>query len=276
MFKFIKHRLVRLLEKIPIIQIFIYNNLRYFKFLFPHDKDYYALKLIFNKNEKRTFLDVGGNIGLSSIGFRELGFKYNKIFIFEPDIFLCKKYLKNIIKYYDNLHIFKFGLSNKNESKFLFQAYYKNLFLHFNNSFKLDYIKKKIKQNYPNKFKKFSYKKKKFNLKKFDDLKIDKNICFVKIDVEGFDHFVIKGMKKFISSKKPVFLIEFNYSNFQNIFDLLKSEYNCFLYMFEKNELIKLKKNQIKNMYNNESIDLKYSKNSFNVFFIPKKLYKIN
>ena len=46
--------------------------------------------------------------------------------------------------------------------------------------------------------------------------------------------------------------------------------------MFEKNELIKLKKNQIKNMYNNESIDLKYSKNSFNVFFIPKKLYKKN
>ena len=63
MFKFIKHRLVRLLEKIPIIQIFIYNNLRYFKFLFPHDKDYYALKLIFNMKEKRTFLDIGGNIG---------------------------------------------------------------------------------------------------------------------------------------------------------------------------------------------------------------------
>ena len=161
MIKFVKHRLVRLLEKIPIIQVFTYNNLRYFKFLFPHDKDYYALKLIFNKNEKRTFLDVGGNIGLSAIGFRELGFKYNKIYIFEPDIFLCKKYLKNIIKYYDNLYIFRFGLSNKNESKLLFQAYYKNLFLHFNNSFKLEYIKQKIKQNYPNKFKKFSYKKKK-------------------------------------------------------------------------------------------------------------------
>ena len=94
MFKFIKHRLVRLLEKIPIIQIFIYNNLRYFKFLFPHDKDYYALKLLFNKNETRAFADVGGNIGLSTIGFRELDFKKNRIFIFEPDKNLIKIYLE--------------------------------------------------------------------------------------------------------------------------------------------------------------------------------------
>ena len=27
----------------------------------------------------RDFIDVGGNIGLSTIGFRELGFKNNKI-----------------------------------------------------------------------------------------------------------------------------------------------------------------------------------------------------
>ena len=71
----LKHRLIKNIEKIPLLQIFIYNNLQFFKFLFPHDKDYYALKLLFSKDEKRTFLDVEGNIGLSSIGFRELGFK---------------------------------------------------------------------------------------------------------------------------------------------------------------------------------------------------------
>ena len=41
------------------------------------------LKLLFPVNESRTF-DIGGNIGLSSIGFRKLGFK-NTIHIFEPD-----------------------------------------------------------------------------------------------------------------------------------------------------------------------------------------------
>ena len=78
MFKFFKYKAIKFLEKIPIVQILIYNNLRYFKFLFPHDKDYLALTILFNQNEKRTFVDVGGNIGLSTIGFRELGFKNNR------------------------------------------------------------------------------------------------------------------------------------------------------------------------------------------------------
>ena len=81
----LKHQLIKKIEKIPLLQIFIYNNLKFFKFLLPHDKDYYALKLLFSKNEKRSFLDVGGNIGLSSLGFISLGFKENKIHIFEPD-----------------------------------------------------------------------------------------------------------------------------------------------------------------------------------------------
>ena len=81
----IKHELIKIIEKIPLIEIFVYNNIQYFKFLFPHEKDYFALKILFPPNEKRAFIDVGGNIGLSTIGFRELGFKKNKIYIFEPD-----------------------------------------------------------------------------------------------------------------------------------------------------------------------------------------------
>ncbi len=52
----IKHRIIKIIEKIPLLQVFVYNNLQYFKLLFPHDKDYYALKLLFNKNEKRIKL----------------------------------------------------------------------------------------------------------------------------------------------------------------------------------------------------------------------------
>ena len=94
----LKHQIIKIIEKFPLIQIFIYNNLQYFKFLFPHDKDYYALNILFKKKEKRTFIDIGGNIGLSSIGFRELGFKKNKILVFEPDKFLIKNYLIKIKK----------------------------------------------------------------------------------------------------------------------------------------------------------------------------------
>ncbi len=94
----LKHRLIKFIENLPLFQIFIYNNLKFFTFLFPHDKDYYALNLLFKKNEKKSFFDIGGNIGLSTIGFRELGFKNNKIYIFEPDKLLIKNYLLKIKK----------------------------------------------------------------------------------------------------------------------------------------------------------------------------------
>ncbi len=270
MFKFLKHRLVNVLEKTPKIQIFIYNNLRYFKFLLPHDKDYYALHLLFKKDETRSFLDVGGNIGLSTLGFRQLGYHKNDILVFEPDNYLFKNFLEPLKKNHKKMIVYNFGLSNKKEKKYLFQAYYKNLFLHFNNSFNLKYIKKKIRDNYPTNYQKFSYRKKKLNLKKFDELNIKKKICFVKIDVEGFDHLVLRGMKKLIARNFPIFLIEFNVSNFIKILNLLRKKYNCFIYLFEEDDLKKLDKMDIKNLLNNKTIDLRYSKNSFNIYFVPK------
>ena len=44
-----KYRLIKKIENFPIIQIFIYNNLEKFKFLFPHDKDYLALNILFSR-----------------------------------------------------------------------------------------------------------------------------------------------------------------------------------------------------------------------------------
>ena len=124
MFIHFKHQLIKKIEKIPLFQIFIYNNLKYFKFLFPHDKDYYGLRNLFPKNEKRAFLDVGGNIGLSTIGFRELGFKKNKIHIFEPDKHLVNSYLINLKKRYNYITIHSFGLFNQNTVKNLYKAYH--------------------------------------------------------------------------------------------------------------------------------------------------------
>lgn len=270
MFKRLKHQLVKTIEKIPLLQIFIYNHLQYFRFLFPHDKDYYALQILFQKDEKRIFLDVGGNIGLSSIGFRELGFKKNKIYIFEPDEDLIEQYLKKLKKKYNDLKIFNFGLSNKNSVSKLYKAFYKKKFFHFNNSFDKKYIIKKLRDNYGVKSKKFVIKTSMLRLKKFDDLKITEKVCFVKIDVEGLDHLVLYGMKKFIKKNCPVFLIEYNYSNFNKIYNFLKKYYECYFYDFKFNELVKLKKFQITNLKNGKILESKFKKNSVNIFFIKK------
>ena len=266
----LKYQTVKFIENIPLIQIFIYNNLSKFKFLFPHDKDYLALKILFNSNETRDFIDVGGNIGLSAIGFRELGFHKNTIHVFEPDKTLIKKIIK-IKKLYKKIKTYNFGLSSINQKKKLIKAYYKNQYFHFNNSFDKKYIYRKIKNNYPNIFNKFKFKSQSLTLKKFDSLKLNINACFVKIDVEGLDHRVLQGMMKFIKKNKPVILIEYNYSNFKFIFNKLKSIYDCYRFELDKNELIKLKKTDLLNLFKGKILEKKFSKNSVNIFFIYKK-----
>ncbi len=269
--KSIKFRLVKIIEKIPFIQLFIYNNLNKFKFLLPHDKDYHALELIFKKEETRSFLDVGGNNGVSTLGFRQLGYKSNKIIIFEPDPFLIKKYLNNIKNKYKKISIFNFGLSFKNSNEYIYQAYYKEKHFHFNNSFDLKYIRSKLKHNYPEKFKSFKIKKKKLNLKNYDQMNFNENVCFIKIDVEGFDHLVILGMKKLIKKFLPVFLIEYNHSNFLKIYNILCKNYYCYRYLFDKNKLLKLNIKNINKLKKGIITIDNYNKNSINVFFIPKK-----
>jgi len=269
----LKHQIIKTIEKFPLIQIFIYNNLQYFSFLFPHDKDYYALNILFKKNEKRTFIDVGGNIGLSTIGFRELGFRKNKILIFEPDKDLIKNYLFKIRAKYSNLSIYPFGLSNKNSTKKLFRAFYKNFFFHFNNSFSLKYIKRKLRDNYGLESKKFVIKSTKLTLKKFDDLKISSKTCFIKIDVEGFDHLVIYGMKNLLKKDRPTLLVEYNKSNFNKINNFLKKHYDCYFYNFKSNKLIKLSRPEIYKLKQGRILEKKFKKNSVNIFFIKKNYY---
>jgi len=270
MLVYLKHQLIKKIEKIPLLQIFIYNNLRFFDFLLPHDKDYYALKILFSKNETRSFLDIGGNIGLSSIGFRKLGYKNNTIHIFEPDKDLVNKNLYSLKKKYKNIKIYPFGLSNKKSYQRLYKAYYKNIFFHFNNSFDKKYIRQKLRENYGDKSKKFLVRSKLLSLKKFDNLKIMEPICFVKIDVEGLDHKVLYGMKNYINKFFPVILIEYNHSNFSKIQNFLKKNYDCYFYDFRKNKLIKLSKLLLEKLKKGKILEKIFKKNSVNIFFIKR------
>ena len=269
-----KYSLVKFLEKIPWLQMLVYNNLIFFKFLLPQDKDYLALKKLFKNNEKGTFVDIGGNIGLSTLSFREIGFKENEILIFEPDKFLIKNYLLKIKKNYKNIKIFPIGLSNRKEIKTLYQANYKNILIHLNNSFSKNYILEKIKNNYPKIYKEFIYKQKKYRLDKFDNINYKKRISFIKIDVEGFDHLVIKGMQNFLKENNPIFLIEFNKSNFYIIWKILDTKYNCFSYNIDKNNFRRFSNNKIEKLIKGKIYDKRYNKNSINLFLIPQN-YKM-
>ena len=67
--------IIRIIEAYPQINLLILNNLIYFKFFLPHDKDYLGIKLIFKKNYNlNSFLDIGANVGASALSFIKMGF----------------------------------------------------------------------------------------------------------------------------------------------------------------------------------------------------------
>ena len=66
-FELLKYKLIRYIESNYKLNLLIYNNIHLFKFLLPHEKDYYGMRLVCKNNPKDIILDLqkisGKNIG---------------------------------------------------------------------------------------------------------------------------------------------------------------------------------------------------------------------
>ena len=264
----IKYRLIRLIESNPSLNLLIYNNINLFKAFLPHEKDYYGIRLLLKNKINDAIIDIGGNLGISSMGFRRLGFN-NKIYIFEPNKFIFKKYIQSkLLKNYSNIYAFNFALGKKNQLKDFFYPYYKKNCIHYFCSFNKEYLQNSIGITFKNK--KIRIIKDSIKIKNFDSLKLKCQPKFIKIDVEGHDLEVISGMNNTLSKYKPIILVEFNKSNFFQIKKKLNN-YNAWIYFYNKNKFEIFDKKMIdREIARTDKFNLMSIRN---VFFIPK-LYK--
>jgi FkbM family methyltransferase len=259
---------IRKLERYPYFILLILNNINNFSFFLPHEKDYYGIKLIFNRrNADGCFIDVGGNTGTSFLGFRKLGFD-NKIYLFEPNYFLFKKYLKKLKKKYQDIKIYNLALGSTNKKIFFYIPFIGKTMIHYFSGFNKNYVKKSCLNTFSDK--KIFFKKKLLKIKKFDDLKIKDNVSFVKIDAEGYDLEVIKGMKKTIAKYHPVFLVEYNPQLQKKIIKLLKN-YHQYYYNIQNDSIVKIKKLYKKNY---DRFGHSNSLSTRNIFFIHQDKLK--
>ncbi|MDQ3193231.1 MAG: FkbM family methyltransferase [Bacteroidota bacterium] len=176
-----------------------------------------------------TFLDIGANIGFFSLLASKKVQNHGKVFSFEPVPSTFKKLKENIeINKCKNITVFNNALSDNKETLAMqvsidgFDAW---------NSFG--------KPSGGNKFSEIQFQTDTIDnlisTKLFSD-KID----LIKIDVEGWELFVLKGAEKILlSDYGTVFMIEFNDENFKgagyignDIFDFLES-YGFSLYEFK-------------------------------------------
>ncbi|UFX82739.1 FkbM family methyltransferase [Candidatus Absconditicoccus praedator] len=143
-----------------------------------------SLFLVNNIKKGDVFLDIGANLGYYSLIASELVGDEGKVYAFEPVKSNIKSLEENILlNNISNVSIKKFALGNKNEQL--------NINIDANNSAVNSIV---IKQD-----KNLSEK---ISIKRFDDLDIHKeNINFVKIDVEGYELEVLKGMKNLLENQ---------------------------------------------------------------------------
>lgn len=145
-----------------------------------------------------TFFDIGANIGLYSLYASEIIGETGVTYAFEPTPTTFIRLVENInLNNYKNIKAINIGFSNK---KMLADFNISNDGYDAWNSFaKLNQLQNSSTI--------------KVNVETLDSFIIEQNISkidLVKLDVEGWEKFVLEGGSKLLSSKKPpVFLIEF-------------------------------------------------------------------
>ena len=142
-----------------------------------------------NSSKKDTFLDIGANIGQHSL-FASHFFK--RVVSFEPIPKLFTQFNKSIkLNNISNIKVYNLGCSDRKETKIIYEK--------FSNIGGSSLIEKK----------KYD-KKEKINLIKLDDFLRNQKIHFIKIDIEGYEYFAFKGMRKILEKYKPKIVFEFS------------------------------------------------------------------
>lgn len=185
--------------------------------------------------KKIVYVDIGANQG-SYINYLSSFLNFKKIYAFEPIIELNQKIKKNNPTL--NIKIYNLALSNLNKKRDFFQ-------------YKVSSQSSLYKQN--NTFKSLMKldKKIKVQTKKFDSVFNNfKKIDFCKIDVQGEDPNVLRGMKKHLAKKKirlvkiEIIFISLYINvepNFYNILEFMKKNE----YLLVSVSKIKFKNNKI-------------------------------
>tara|TARA_B110000438_G_C15719071_1_gene608933 strand:- start:51 stop:821 length:771 start_codon:yes stop_codon:yes gene_type:complete len=241
------------LEKIIRSHPLLYFITRYFiRYTNIFEEDANGVSFL-NLDEKINIIDIGASDGIASKFFNKK-LKVNKIICFEPH----KSYVKILKKLnIKNLEVKPYGVGQ-------YSKYYKIFIPQYNFFFKkLDlitysyYDKEQLvnKINSDFKFKKnISIYEDKIHLKKIKNINI--KITLIKIDVNGHELSIIKGLSKIIKRDKPALIVEtgndikiiekylkkygfkkYFFSNNLSKFKIIKKKYPLNTYFLQKNHL---------------------------------------
>ena len=235
-----------ILEKIvrahPAIYI-IFRKLIKFTNIF--EKDFDGLKLLDIDKKKLNIIDVGASDGIASKFFNN-NLNVGTIYCYEPNEYFLK-ILKKVKQ--KNIVIKPYAIGNKNIQKKIYFPRYNFLnknydiisYAHYDQKlmghFLLDF---KFRSN-------LSISSSILTIKKIGLFK--KKINLIKIDTNGFELSIIKGLIQTIKKDKPALLVEMNKDE-KSISNILKKlNYEGYFYSISQKKFTKKKKSNALNKY---------------------------
>ena len=146
--------------------------------------------------EGDTAIDIGGNIGLQSLRMSACVGPIGKVFAFEPLNYLQEKFKKNMaLNKAHNVTLFPFALSDQQ------------------NELELGINKNQWNQGTFSLNSNAGNEKQRIVVKVADDMpeiQSANNISLIKIDVEGFEYHVLRGLKQTLQKHKPRIIFEYD------------------------------------------------------------------
>jgi FkbM family methyltransferase len=256
--------LLSLLEKrvrlYPAVYWHVRNFVIFSKLFLPHEKDFWGLmtlKHLMLHDSSRQFVDIGANYGSSINSIRYVG--YDGIIVsFEP----AEKPFNYLVKMALNdskLKIYNYGISNKNESRFLFTPKVRGKLLDAYATTENENLATRIMSDMKITRDQIIFIKNLINFKTLEELEL--NPWCIKIDTEGSENDIILDNVELIKKKRPIILTEINLNDtFLKMSKKMKDlDYYC--YQFNKSDRKFVKFNEKKLI-------------SPNCFFVPFEISK--
>lgn len=227
--KYILQKILGLETYLYVFARFIIVKLRWDK----NEKDFFHFMKLFP--DGGVILDLGANIGVTSYHLAK-NFPKSTIFSFEP-LALNMNTLKRIKQKFDleNIKEFQIALGEKPGTLEMVMPVINNVPMHG-----LSHVIHETNSELNSGLK---YKVPVVSLDEFDNLKAcTKKITALKIDVENFEYFVLKGGEKLIAENQPIIYCElWENDNRKKCFDLLNNlGYSALV--LQKKELVPFEK----------------------------------
>lgn len=198
-----------------------------------HDTDFYGFTL--GSRRINTILDIGANLGQSIISFRIL-FPEATIHSYEANPILIGKLNSLASEVPGNIEINPYGLADKGGSFYLNIPYSNGeAFIEEASITDSYYELPWVKQKFLERGGLTRLEKVKCDLRVGDELKLSPDL--IKVDVEGAESMVLRGLKRTIERSKPIIMVE--NSDWHNVSTIMKSlGYVARRYDHDENKLL--------------------------------------